>query len=177
MRNARSMFPFLILPLISIILILSKEGATMATFTITSPAFKTGDFIPAKFTCDGEDVNPSLVIGNVPPETKSLALIMDDPDAPSGMWVHWVLWNIDPKTTEISEDSVPAGAKLGVNDFRQTPYGGPCPPSGTHRYFFKLYALDAKLELSASTNKAALEKAMKGHILVKTELMGRYKRK
>ncbi len=153
------------------------EGATMATLSLSSPAFRNGELIPSKFTCDGEDTNPALVIGNVPPEAKSLALIMDDPDAPSGMWVHWVVWNIDPKTTEIGEDSVPGGAKLGMNDFRKSPYGGPCPPSGTHRYFFKLYALDTKLELGTGTNKAALEKAMKGHILAQGELMGKYKRK
>ncbi|NTW60704.1 MAG: YbhB/YbcL family Raf kinase inhibitor-like protein, partial [Nitrospirae bacterium] len=105
------------------------------------------------------------------------ALIMDDPDAPGGMWVHWVVWNIDPTTREIKENGVPPGAKQGVNDFRKTPYGGPCPPSGTHRYFFKLYALDAMLDLGSGTTKGALEKAMKGHILAQAELMGRYKRK
>ncbi len=149
----------------------------MTTLTITSPAFKNGELIPSKFTCDGADISPALAIGNVPPEAKSLALIMDDPDAPGGMWVHWVVWNIDPATREIPEDSVPAGARLGRNDFRQTPYGGPCPPSGTHRYFFKLYALDTRLELAAGTDKAGLEKAMKGHVLAQAELMGKFKRK
>jgi len=149
----------------------------MAAMTITSPAFRNGEFIPPKFTCDGADVNPALIIGNVPPEAKSLALIMDDPDAPGGMWVHWVVWNIDAKTREIKENSVPPGAKLGVNDFRKAPYGGPCPPPGTHRYFFKLYALDELLDLGSVTTKGALEKAMKGHILAQAELLGRYKRK
>jgi Raf kinase inhibitor-like YbhB/YbcL family protein len=149
----------------------------MAAMTITSPAFRNGELIPSKFTCDGADVNPALNIGTVPPEAKSLAIIMDDPDAPGGMWVHWVVWNIDPKTREIKENSVPPGAKLGVNDFRKTLYGGPCPPPGTHRYFFKLYALDTMLDLGTDTTKAALEKAMKGHILAQGELMGRYKRK
>ena len=153
------------------------EGATMATLTITSPAFKNGEFIPAKFTCDGPDVNPALAIGNVPAEAKSLALIMDDPDAPGGMWVHWVVWNIDPRTTEIKENTVPAGAKQGMTDFRKTSYGGPCPPPGTHRYFFKLYALDTALDLGPKTNKTALEKAMQGHIVAQGELLGRYKRK
>jgi len=156
---------------------LLMEGATMATLTITSPAFRTGEFIPSKFTCDGTDVNPALAISNVPPEAKSLALIMDDPDAPGGMWVHWVVWNIDPKTRDIGENSVPGGAKQGVNDFRKTPYGGPCPPSGTHRYFFKLYALDVLLDLGSGTTKGALEKAMKGHVLAQAELMGKYRRK
>jgi Raf kinase inhibitor-like YbhB/YbcL family protein len=156
---------------------LLTEGSTMATLTITSPAFKTGEFIPSKFTCDGTDVNPALAISTIPPEAKSLALIMDDPDAPGGMWVHWVVWNIDPKTQEIEENSVPRGAKQGINDFRKTPYGGPCPPSGTHRYFFKLYALDVLLDLGSGATKGALEKAMKGHVLVQAELMGKYKRK
>ena len=149
----------------------------MDTLNITSPAFKNGEFIPAKFTCDGPDVNPALVIDNVPPAARSLALIMDDPDAPGGMWVHWVVWNIDPKTREIAERSVPAGANQGVTDFRKTSYGGPCPPPGTHRYFFKLYALDTMLNLGPNTTKTALEKAMKGHIIGQGELMGRYKRK
>ena len=154
-----------------------SEGTAMAAMTITSPAFKNGDLIPSKFTCDGTDVNPALAISNVPPEAKSLALIMDDPDAPGGMWVHWVVWNIDPKTRDIGENSVPGGAKQGANDFRKTPYGGPCPPSGTHRYFFKLYALDALLDLGSGTAKGALEKAMKGHVLAQAELMGKYRRK
>jgi len=154
-----------------------SEGTAMAAMTITSPAFKNGDLIPSKFTCDGTDVNPALAIGNVPPEAKSLALIMDDPDAPGGMWVHWVVWNIDPQTRDIGENSVPGGAKQGVNDFRKTPYGGPCPPSGTHRYFFKLYALDVLLDLGSGTTKGALEKAMKGHVLAQAELMGKYRRK
>ena len=156
---------------------LFTEGTTMAAMTITSPAFGNKEPIPSKFTCDGADINPALNISNVPPEARSLALIMDDPDAPGGMWVHWVVWNIDPKTREIKENSVPPGAKLGVNDFRKTPYGGPCPPSGTHRYFFKLYALDAMPNLGSGTTKSALEKAMKGHILAQVELMGLYKRK
>ncbi len=149
----------------------------MAAMTISSPAFKNGELIPSKFTCDGTDVSPALTISNVPPEAKSLALIMDDPDAPGGMWVHWVVWGIDPKTREIAENSVPRGARQGMNDFRKTPYGGPCPPSGTHRYFFKLYALDTLLDPGPNATKTALEKAMKGHVVGQTELMGKYKRK
>ncbi len=149
----------------------------MAAMTISSPAFKNGELIPSKFTCDGTDVSPALTISNVPPEAKSLALIMDDPDAPGGMWVHWVVWGIDPKTREIAENSVPRGARQGMNDFRKTPYGGPCPPSGTHRYFFKLYALDTLPDPGPNATKTALEKAMKGHVVGQTELMGKYKRK
>ena len=149
----------------------------MGALKLSSPAFKHNQMIPTKHTCDGADVNPSLLIENPPSEAKSLALILDDPDAPAGTWVHWVLWNIDPKTTEIREDSVPSGAEQGTNDFRKHDYGGPCPPSGTHRYFFKLYVLDTTLNLGAVTTKAALERAMKGHIVAQTELVGLYKRK
>ncbi len=149
----------------------------MSTLTIASPAFRQNEFIPAKYTCDGADVNPPLRIEGVPPEAKSLALIVDDPDAPRGTWVHWLVWNIDPKTGEIRENAVPAGAKQGMNDFRKPDYGGPCPPPGTHRYFFKLYVLDAVLDLGPAATKAALERAMKGHILAQAEIIGLYKRK
>jgi hypothetical protein len=123
------------------------------------------------------DVNPPLMVENIPPKAKSLALIVDDPDAPRGTWVHWVLWNVDPGTREIKEQSIPTGATQGMNDFGNRDYGGPCPPSGTHRYFFKLYALDTALTLGPDANKAALEAAMKGHILDKAELIGLYERK
>jgi Raf kinase inhibitor-like YbhB/YbcL family protein len=156
---------------------IKTEAADMSTLTITSPAFKHNQMIPSKHTCDGADVNLPLVIENVPPEAKSLALIMDDPDAPAGTWVHWVIWNIDTRTREIRENSVPSGAMQGVNDFRKRDYGGPCPPSGTHRYFFKLYALDTTLDLGPDTTKAVLERAMKGHIVTQTELIGLYKRR
>ncbi len=149
----------------------------MSTLTIASPAFKHNGPIPVKYTCDGTDVNPSLVIEGVPPEAKSLALIVDDPDAPRGTWVHWVVWGMDPKTREIRENSVPAGAKQGMNDFRKRNYGGPCPPSGTHRYFFKLYALDTAPDLGPDTTKAVLESAMKDHVLTEAEITGLYKRK
>jgi Raf kinase inhibitor-like YbhB/YbcL family protein len=155
----------------------SKEVRGMAPLQLLSPVFKHNQLIPSKHTCDGADVNPPLVIENVPPEAKSLALIMDDPDAPAGTWVHWVIWNIDPGTRELRESSVPSGAMQGINDFRKHNYGGPCPPSGTHRYFFKLYALDATLTLGQNTDKAALEHAMKGHIVAQGELIGLYKRK
>ncbi len=153
------------------------EAADMSTLTLSSPAFKQNTAIPAKFTCDGADVNPSLVVGNVPAGTGSLALIVDDPDAPAGTWVHWMVWNIAADTKEIKEHTVPAGASQGTNDFRKRDYGGPCPPSGTHRYFFKLYALDAMLSLNAGATKTDLERAMKGHIIARTELIGLYQRK
>jgi Raf kinase inhibitor-like YbhB/YbcL family protein len=117
------------------------------------------------------------VFDNVPSEAKSLALIVDDPDAPVGMWVHWVVWNIDPSTREIAEDNVPRNAAQGKNDWKRNTYGGPCPPSGVHRYFFKLYALDTRLNLGTGTVKTDLEKAMHGHILGKAELIGLYKRR
>jgi len=146
----------------------------MTTITLTSPAFHGGGAIPGTYTCDGIDVNPPLVIGPVPAGTRSLALIVDDPDAPVGIWVHWVVWNIPLQTREIRENSVPSGAVQGSNDWHRPGYGGPCPPSGTHRYFFKLYALDTLLNLGASTTRVDLEKAMQGHILGQVELMGTY---
>lgn len=153
-----------------------KEGKKMGEMTISSTAFENNGNIPAKYTCDGMDVNPPLRFDNVP-EARSLALIVDDPDAPMGTWVHWVLWNIDPKTSEIREDSVPKGALQGINDFGKHDYGGPCPPSGTHRYFFKLYALDSTLNLDKNARKADVEKAMKGHILAQAQIVGLYRRK
>ncbi len=156
---------------------IGKERKKMSELKITSPAFVTNGYIPARFTCDGTDINPPLEIAQVPAEAKSLALIVDDPDAPVGMWVHWVVWNIDPATREISEDNVPRNAAQGKNDWKRNGYGGPCPPSGVHRYFFKLYALDTKLNLGAGTTKTDLEKAMQGHILAKAELIGLYKRR
>jgi len=148
----------------------------MKGLQLVSPAFKNNEFIPEKYTCDGKDINPPLLIENIPSGTKSMALIVDDPDAPAGTWVHWVVWNISPDTKEMKESSVPGGAQQGVNDFRKHEYGGPCPPSGTHRYFFKLYALDTMLNLGSKAKKSDLEQAMKGHILEKTKRIGRYRR-
>src|SRR5512143_1241812 len=159
MRSRKAGIAFLVFLLIPASGALFTEGTAMTAMTMTSPAFKHGESIPSRHTCDGADVSPALAIANVPAGAKSLALIMDDPDAPGGMWVHWVVWNIDPATKEIGENSFPAGAKQGMNDFRKAPYGGPCPPSGTHRYFFKLYALDADLDLPAATTKASLERS------------------
>ena len=147
------------------------------SFEITSPVFEHHGSIPAKYTCDGSDINPPLRIQGAPAGAKSLAIIVDDPDAPRGMWVHWIAWNIDPNTAEIREDSVPKGAVQGVNDFRRHTYGGPCPPSGTHRYFFKVYALDVPLNLGVNSEKEDLVNAMKGHILAEALIIGTYQRK
>lgn len=140
---------------------------------ISSSAFGEGGRIPLKYTCDGQDINPPLKFENVPGGAKSLALVMDDPDAPNGIWVHWVVWNIGPATREIRENSVPKGALQGTNDFRKRGYGGPCPPA-THTYSFKLYALDAELKLGAGAAKSDLERAMKGHILSQAVMHGVY---
>lgn len=146
-----------------------------------STAFGEGGMIPKKYTCDGEDVSPPLSWGPVPGGTKSLALICDDPDAPMGTWVHWVLFNLPPNIQELPENIPPQkmlenGAKHGITDFRRLGYGGPCPPGGTHRYYFKLYALDTEINLDAGITKKQLLKAMEGHILAEGQLMGKYKR-
>ncbi|MGB9736498.1 MAG: YbhB/YbcL family Raf kinase inhibitor-like protein [bacterium] len=145
--------------------------------SLTSPDFNQGGFIPSLYTCDGKNVNPQLIIHNVPGKTKSLVLIVEDPDAPAGLWIHWLMWNIDPDVRVIKENSVPSGAIQGMNDFKNYGYGGPCPPWGTHRYFFKLFALDTKLSMSSKASKDDIEKAMKSHVIAKTELMGLYRRK
>src|SRR6201982_953748 len=132
------------------------------SISISSPAFQAGGDIPAKFTCNGTNVSPELKISGVPNEAKSLVLIVDDPDAPRGLFTHWIAWNIDPKATDIAENSPQAGAIQGTNDFGKPNYGGPCPPSGTHRYFFKLFALDTKLDLKPTARRAELDAAMKG---------------
>jgi Raf kinase inhibitor-like YbhB/YbcL family protein len=144
---------------------------------ITSDAFENGKPIQKQYTCEGPDMSPQLSISDVPTGAKSLALICDDPDAPVGTWVHWVVWNIDPKISQIPEKAGSIGVD-GTNDFRRLGYGGPCPPRGhgTHRYFFKLYALDTLLDLKKGASKKDLENAMEGHILAKAELMGTYSR-
>lgn len=153
-----------------------KEVFGMETLTISSPAFNHGEAIPVRYTCDGAHASPPLVIGKIPPKALTLALIMDDPDAPMGTWVHWVVWNIPPQTREISDNGLPLGSSQGINDWKRNSYGGPCPPSGTHRYYFRLYALDTPLQLAPSTTKTDLEQAMRGHILARGELMGTYRR-
>jgi Raf kinase inhibitor-like YbhB/YbcL family protein len=156
---------------------MSKDVTNIKGLKISSPAFENNGYMPAKYSCDGMDVNPPLLIENVPTNAKSLALVVDDPDAPTGTWVHWVVWDIHPGTKEIKENSVPKGAGQGLNDFRQHNYKGPCPPPGTHRYFFKLYALDTILNLSQDSTKAGLESAMKGHIIEQAQTIGLYKRR
>lgn len=141
---------------------------------LSSPVFQDQTFIPLKFTCQGEGVNPELIIQDIPQKAKSLALIMNDPDAPSGDFVHWVVYDI-PVVGRIQENSVPG--KQGANDARGISYVGPCPPSGTHRYFFKIYALDKKFNLDEGISKSLLEKAMLGHILDQAELIGLYKKR
>ena len=147
----------------------------MGELKLTSTAFGNNENIPAKYTCDGEDVSPSLGIEGIPAEAKSLVLIVDDPDAPVGVWDHWILWNI-PLVSSIEEGKVPSGAVRGMNDFKKLDYGGPCPPSGTHRYVFKLYALDDMLDLAEGAGKEDVEKAMEGHIVAQTKLIGLYAR-
>lgn len=144
--------------------------------TLTSTAFENGEDIPEDYTCDGADINPRLEISNVPLEAKSLVLLFEDPDAVSGTWNHWLVWNISPDTKTIGLRSAPKGANIGVNDFGEFGYSGPCPPSGEHRYMFRLYALDKTLVLHSSANRQDLETAMDDHILAKTGLMGRYQR-
>jgi len=149
---------------------------------ISSSAFKEGQMISSKYTCDGQDISPPLEWGDAPGGTKSFALICDDPDAPRGIWVHWVVYNIPPDVNNLGENiraerELANGIRQGSNDWPRIGYGGPCPPSGTHRYYFKLYALDAVLNLNPGATKEQLLKAMTGHILEEAHIMGKYQRK
>ncbi len=146
----------------------------MRRLLVKSPAFENNKHVPAKYTCDGADVNPPLNIEGVPEEAKTLVLIVDDPDAPMGTFDHWVVWNIPAATRVIKENSVPG--KEGLSSYGKHSYSGPCPPSGTHRYFFKIYALDTDLDLKFSSTKRDVEKAMEGHVLAEGELVGLYSR-
>jgi Raf kinase inhibitor-like YbhB/YbcL family protein len=158
----------------------AKEGAM--ALHIASPDFSAGEAIPKKFTCDAQDVSPHLKWNEPPANTLSFALIMDDPDAPAGTWVHWVLYNLPADANELPErvprqEQLASGARQGQNDFGKIGYSGPCPPPGKpHRYFFKLYALDTKVNLKSGATKADLERAMKPHILAQGDLIGRYGR-
>lgn len=149
---------------------------------ITSPDFSEGEVIPKEFTCDAQDISPKLEWKEPPANTGSFALIMDDPDAPGGTWVHWVLYDVPADARELpervpSQEQLSSGARQGRNDFGKIGYGGPCPPPGKpHRYFFKLYALDTKLNLEPGATKAELERAMKSHVLAQAELIGKYGR-
>lgn len=157
----------------------------IVTLTLQSKAFKNGEAIPDKYTCQGENISPPLSWDHVPENTKSLVLIVDDPDAPDPdapmmTWVHWVLYNIPPDQRSLAEDcnsnNLPAGAKQGLNDWKENEYGGPCPPVGKHRYFHKLYALDTTLETIAVVTKGKLETMMAGHIIEQTKLIGTYQK-
>ena len=150
-------------------------------FTLTSAAFREGGMIPPAHTCDGRDASPPLAWTGPPPGTNSFALISDDPDAPGQTWVHWVVYNLSPSARQLPEafppdEERPDGTRQGMTDFGRVGYGGPCPPGGTHRYFFTLYALDAMLSLPPGATKPQLEAAMKGHLLAEAQLMGTYRR-
>ena len=160
----------------------AQSNGGSVSFRISSSEFNASQTIPKKFTCEGSDVSPPLSWSGAPEGTKNFALIVDDPDAPAGTWVHWVLYNLPADAKELPEgmakqEQLPSGALQGRNDFHKIGYGGPCPPPGTpHRYFFKLYALDTKLDLKAGAGKADVERAMKGHVLAQAELVGKYGR-
>lgn len=146
-----------------------------------SPAFAATEEIPVKYTCDGEDISPPLQWSDLPEGTKSLAMICDDPDAPSGVWDHWLIFNISPELTGLEEDTPKVfdpfrGVGHGINNWNNSYYGGPCPPSGQHRYYFKLYALDAKLRIKPGSSKGAILRAMEGHVLEKAHFFGVYSR-
>lgn len=159
------------------------EQAGAMTIRLSSPAFTEGAPIPTRYTCDGENISPPLKWSNVPPGTKSIALIADDPDAPAGTWVHWIMYNIPPATTELPEalpttEVILNQVRQGVTDFKRSGYGGPCPPGGSsHRYFFRLYALDTELQLQPGATQKDLVGAIQGHILAQGQLMGTYQRK
>jgi len=158
----------------------TKQDKTM-DIKISSSAFGEGGIIPSKYTCDGENISPPLSLSDAPAGTAAFALINDDPDAPAGTWVHWVIYNIPAAEKELKEGIPPVknldnGAVQGLNDFGKSGYGGPCPPGGTHRYYFKIYALDTKLDLQGDITKEKLIDAMKGHILAEGQLMGKYTR-
>jgi Raf kinase inhibitor-like YbhB/YbcL family protein len=173
-------FPIYILPFLFCLLFsfaIAQESGKAGRMKISSPAFEDQGQIPGKYTCDGTNVNPPLRIENVPQGAKSLALIFDDINAPRGSYVHWILWNLDPGTKEIKENSVPEGSVQGLNDFKKNHYGGPCPPGRAHRYLFKVYALDSRLNLDSNSTKNDLEKAMTDHVIGEAQLTGVYKRR
>ena len=164
--------------MVSVIVFLAMTGSLFAQegdheMKITSAAFTHNQMIPEKYTCQGEDINPPLKVEGVPPDTKSLLLVVDDPDAPFGTWVHWIVVNIVPANAITIEENTIPGDEI-LNDFGKVGYGGPCPPSGTHRYFFKLYALDTSISLLPGATKEQILKEMQGHILAQGELMGTF---
>ena len=149
-------------------------AAAPTKLEVSSSAFAPGGNIPAQFSCKGDNMNPPLEIHGLPSGAKSLVLILDDPDAPGGLFTHWIVWNIDPSTSGIAQKSVPGGGVEGTNDFGKKGYGGPCPPSGTHRYVFHVFALDQKLDLHAGAKRAVLDKVIAGHVVARGELTGRF---
>ena len=159
-----------------ILIAINFNNQEITKMQLKSNAFENNGIIPGKYTADGENVNPNLEINNAPENAQSLVLIIDDPDAPAGDWVHWILFNIPADTALIEEDKIPYGAVQGMNDFENNNYGGPSPPRGTHRYFFKLYALDSNLDLQEGATKQEVEDAMQGHIIGKAQLIGLYSR-
>ena len=176
---------FIIIFLLIFCLTISHKAFSMPVenkkVELSSSAFKANGLIPKQYTCDGINISPSLSWNNIPENAKSLTLILDDPDAPGRTWVHWIIYNMPPISKGLQEGVLPLqnfshDTKQGLNDFNKIGYGGPCPPSGTHRYFFKLYALDTKLNLEAGATKKQLENAMKDHILAQAELIGKYKK-
>jgi Raf kinase inhibitor-like protein, YbhB/YbcL family len=153
---------------------MSSVASSVSAITISSPAFSPGAEIPAKYTCNGQSLSPELRISDAPPAAKSIALVVEDPDAPSGLFTHWLVWNISPQTAKFAENGAPADALQGTNDFSKRGYGAPCPPSGTHRYIFKVFALDQPLELKAGARRTQFDSAIKGHVIAQAELVGRY---
>ncbi len=159
----------------------NKKGVKIMELKVESSAFQYGGTIPVKYTCDGEDISPPLKWSQGPAGTKCYAIIADDPDAPMGTWVHWVIYNIPADVTELPEGVPPQkvlgdGSLQGVNDFRRIGYGGPCPPGGTHRYYFKVYALDTEVDAVPGLTKRQLLKKIEKHIIAKGEIMGKYSR-
>jgi Raf kinase inhibitor-like YbhB/YbcL family protein len=149
---------------------------------LQSTAFEDGELIPSKYTCDGKNISPPLKWENIPEETQSIAIICDDPDAPMGIWVHWIIFNLPPETSRLEEnfpddETFPDGTRQGINDFGAVGYGGPCPPAGSHRYFFKIYALDMLVSLVTVVDKQTLLETIDGHIIAHGQLIGRYHRK
>jgi Raf kinase inhibitor-like YbhB/YbcL family protein len=165
------------LPIVASAFAFAAMASAAEPIKITTPAFREGGAIPVRFTCHGANISPQLEIVRAPSGAKSLALIVDDPDAPSGLFTHWLVWDIDPQKTTFPENSAPAGAAQGTNDFGKRGYGGPCPPSGIHRYFFRVFALNNALNLKAGAKRSELDKAMSGHVIGQGELTGRYGQK
>lgn len=153
MNTTVELLSFISVAMLAVVAAPAQSASGRDTLKVTSNAFAAGGKIPKKYTCDDANISPPLQIENIPPGAKSLALIVDDPDAPGGTWSHWLVWNIDPHASEIRENSVPRNGMQGTTDFGSAKYGGPCPPSGSHRYYFKVYALDTTLSLSSSAKR------------------------